>query len=487
MDELNGLASYIFINKPPDHLYCVACKYVARNPTTPDCCGRCFCQGCVKPVKEKGDPCPRCGREITHIMPQVLYKETIEGMQVKCKNSAKGCEWEGLLRELDGHLDERTTGCMFVEVPCHKGCGMKVERGHIETHLNNVCAERQYYCQYCNKPGTYRNICTDHWPECAYKPIQCPNRCGVTCEQSMLEEHTAMCPLSEIQCFYSSAGCTAKFLRKDEEDHSKSSTQHHLELAMKMCLGLKEEQQKIKMTYEKGLQVQAEGFVETLSAVKKEQAEVFNSHEVKLNRLYQEYESKLQNMKMRFEILLRGKNESIRAIKENMESVVDTRVNKEIESFKLVAGILPYNFTVLDVQKKKSENAIWFSPYMLTHPRGYTFLISVRPNGYLHSKDEGVGVWLRSVKGHYDKSLKWPAKVTITLQLLNQNGDYDHVTKNVQFELRQVVEANQDHVCIKEFSYNFLSHGDLGYNGTKKTQYLKYDSLKFRVTEIMLH
>lgn len=124
---------------------------------------------------------------------------------------------------------------------------------------------------------------------------------------------------------------------------------------------------------------------------------------------------------------------------------------------------------------------------MLTHPQGYTIIITVRPNGYKDTKDKSVGVWLRLVKGNQDNYLKWPAKVTITLQLLNQHGDHNHVTITEKFELRRVVDPKVNHVCIDAFSETFISPGALEYNGTTKTQYLKDDCLKFRVTMIRVH
>lgn len=489
MDQDNaGGYKYTFINKPAAHLYCNSCEYVARKPTITSCCGRCFCQSCIGPTEEERGLCPYCHKQVTETMYQSFYEETVLNLKVECPNKVRKCKWEGLLKELDDHLNEtKASGCLYVEIPCDKGCGMKVARGFIDIHFNNDCMERQFACQYCNKQGTYRSISTEHWSECAYMPVQCPNMCGVTCEQSDLERHLKMCELSVIPCFYQSAGCEAEFQRKDEEDHLKEGVQHHLNLTMTVCQELKQKNEATRSQYEKELHEQAEEFAEMLNAAEKKQAEVFESHEKKLHALYHEYETKLQNMRLRFETVLRIKDEGIRVIRENMDSAIDSRVRQSIESFKLESGIPPYNLTMTNYQSLKTKTDIWYSPRMLTHPQGYTIIITVRPNGYMDTKDKSVGVWLRLVKGNQDSYLKWPAKVTITLQLLNQHRDHDHVTITEKFELRRVVDPKVNHVCISAFSETFISPGALEYNGRTKTQYLKDDCLKFRVTMIRVH
>lgn len=478
-----------FISKPDDHFYCNCCKCVARKPTITSCCGRCFCADCIEPVREKGDPCLYCGNKISQTMVQNFYQEMISNMKVKCTHRAKGCQWEGPLKELENHLDESKDECMYAEVLCHKGCGFKVEKGLVEIHLNSVCAERHYVCQYCNEQGTYRSISEEHWPECEYKPVQCPNMCGVACEQSVLIEHSEACLLSTISCSYQSAGCNATFHRKDEDDHMKESMQCHLDLTMNMCQELTKKCQETKILCERGLQEQAEEFSEKLRALQRDQAEQYQQHEEKLHALYRECEHKLCTMKQRFEMVLHGKNESLKALKVSTKDAIDACVKQAMESFRLKTGLLPYILLAKDYQQLKANNAIWYSPDMVTHPGGYTFLITVRPNGFGDTLNKSVGVWLRCVKGLYDHRLAWPAKVTVTLELLNQLGDHDHIINTNLFELQQLSgdDPTVRHHCVDAFSYNCILHEDLKYNEGKRTQYLKEDCLTFRVTSITVN
>lgn len=484
MDEKTKGFKYNFTTPPPEYLYCQDCEHVARDATITICCGRTFCQSCIDRIKKKGDPCPSCAATIEQPIPQLWYRETTTKLRVECLKKDRGCDWEGMLKDLHTHLDEANGTCMFVEVFCRRGCGVKVERKYVEAHLNNVCVERDFSCHYCNKTGTFREISNEHWAECASKPVQCPNKCNFTCKQNELEEHLDECSLTTIKCHYQPAGCTEEFLRKNEEAHLEKNTQQHLKLSMAMCLKLKDELKDAEHRYEKSLEEQAQVYAEKLQAIEKQQAESYKLHEDRLHTMYQEYEQKLSTMKHNYEMVLHGKDESMKLVKEKMDSIIDSRVRKQIEPFKQILGILPYNFTMPEFCKLKQNNELWYSPKMLTHYQGYTFLISVRANGYGSSKDKSVGVWLRSVKGHHDKNLKWPGKVTITLQLLNQFHDFDHVTLKKSFQL--VKASDQGPAYIDEFSPDFISHQELNYNASKQTQYLKEDCIKFRITAINL-
>ena len=482
MDKKHEGHKYTFITKPEEYLHCQDCKYVAEEPTITTCCGRTFCQRCIERIMEKGDPCPSCTKEIGQPVPQLWYRETIANLRVECLKKNRGCDWEGMLKDVDTHLDTTNGTCMFTEVLCKRGCGVKVERKYFEAHLNNVCVQRDFSCQYCSKRGTYRDISTEHWAECASKPVQCP-KCDSTCQQKQLEEHLNVCPLSTIQCLYQDVGCMDEFQRKDQEDHLERNTQKHLKLTATMCLKLKDELRASESKYEKGLQEQAQAYAEKLEAIEKQQKESYKFHEAKLNTMYQDYEQKLRTMKQNFKMVIHDKDESMKLVKAKMDSIIDSRVKQLIESFQHMSGLLPYTFTMAGFHKLKRDNELWYSPNMLTHNQGYTFLITVRANGYGASKDKSVGVWLRSVNGQHDNNLKWPAKVTITLQLLNQHCDHDHVTLGKSFQLVKT----ESHSYIDEFSPDFIPHIELDYNAAKKTQYLKDDCLKFKVTSVSLH
>ena len=120
---------------------------------------------------------------------------------------------------------------------------------------------------------------------------------------------------------------------------------------------------------------------------------------------------------------------------------------------------------------------------MYTHPHGYKFCIVVWPNGWFVDGRHGthVLVYLNSKLGEFDATLQWPANFTITLQLLNQHRDQDHITVTKPF---QWTKSENDWVYAGDFHSRFVSHAVLEYNAQKQTQYLKDDCLHFRVAKM---
>ena len=93
-----------------------------------------------------------------------------------------------------------------------------------------------------------------------------------------------------------------------------------------------------------------------------------------------------------------------------------------------------------------------------------------------------VSVELVPCKGLFDGSLRWPAKCTITLQLLNQHRDQDHHTVTKELEWQNPIDRTR----AVTFSDKFIAHDDLKWNAEKHTQYLKDDCLHFRISRVDL-
>ena len=91
-----------------------------------------------------------------------------------------------------------------------------------------------------------------------------------------------------------------------------------------------------------------------------------------------------------------------------------------------------------------------------------------------------MSVKLEAHSGLFDDSLQWPAKCTITLQLLNQHRDQDHVTVTKELEWKQPTDGPEPII----FSNKFIAHDDLKWNAEKQTQYLKDGRLCFRIAQV---
>ena len=102
----------------------------------------------------------------------------------------------------------------------------------------------------------------------------------------------------------------------------------------------------------------------------------------------------------------------------------------------------------------------------------------------LAGKGTHVSVFAYLMKGDNDDSLSWPFTGIVTFELLNQLEDKNHHKNMATFPADNVASQR---VVKRErvggWGYpRFISHADLDYNASKNTQYLKDDTLVFRVS-----
>ena len=141
----------------------------------------------------------------------------------------------------------------------------------------------------------------------------------------------------------------------------------------------------------------------------------------------------------------------------------------------------PWVVKMKGFQKKKEENETWFSDPVYSHFGGYKMCLNVDANGYI-VEGTHVSVFIGLLRGDNDDNLKWPFKGTIKVSLLNQLEDGQHHTEQLW---------SPESTCSRvtgtpsyRGNINFQSHDGLDYNDKDNTQYLKDDTLFFRVDVI---
>ena len=291
----------------PEDYFCKLCKHVAREPNIISCCGECFCKGCVDAIIQDKKPCPSCDKTDFTSFLHPKYQFKIQALEVRCTVKDRGCEWTGQLQHLDAHLDVTTGDCEYVDVECPKKCVQKVQKRNVDTHLGNECPNRDYRCPHCNFANKF-HVVTKHFDVCPYYPLACPNRCGATFERDDLPDHMKMCRLEEVQCVFSSAGCPAKFIRENEDEHMDQNTQKHLALIPAATL-------RISQDFEQKLQEQQEGFEKKLV----EKDEQVKHVEQKLEKQGQEFQEQLGGQQKEFQQQLQQKNDQIRKVQEQVQ------------------------------------------------------------------------------------------------------------------------------------------------------------------------
>ena len=136
----------------------------------------------------------------------------------------------------------------------------------------------------------------------------------------------------------------------------------------------------------------------------------------------------------------------------------------------------PIKFKLTDYQKKKEDDEVVESPLYYIPPNGYRMALRVDAHGV--GKGTHIMVSAAIIKGRYDAQLKWPFIGNVTFTLLNQLEDKNHY--QVTMELTAIDNAQAGGSAWGKTS--FIRHSALDYDAVNNTQYLKDDTLYFRMS-----
>ena len=215
----------------------------------------------------------------------------------------------------------------------------------------------------------------------------------------------------------------AEILQKLEEksDHLKQEiTKVDAEMKLEVKLKLKETDQQIQ-TINQVIQDNERQLQERFNAT---DSEVIKS---KVKENGQQVKTILMSQKE-----LQVKNEQhaaeMTALREQSNASLQ-KLRKDVYILKAKAGFPEYHFTVYNYYAELIEFRQAWTAIFVTHPKGYAFAIVVDPFGYSLGNQTHLSVSVYSQMGPFDDVLPWPAKVTFTVQLLNQHkgpGPCDH-------------------------------------------------------------
>ena len=452
-----------FVILPPEAFQaeCPICLQILKEPCVISCpCEQKICRECVEQIKKNKKPCPLCNKtEITSFMQDYGLERYLKVQDVYCSKKRLGCQWKGKLGDFEQHLnenpspEEQLTGCGFVEVECKHGCGEWYERRFIDIHQNEKCPQRPYSCEYCKDySSTFKDVKTTHYLICKKYPLPCPNKCqdGPFVEKSKMKLHlNDECPLTEVSCPFAYTGCEVKLPRRDMPGHP-ADISMHFPLLVSLTRENQQKQRAMESQFEERFKV--------------------------IERQYQLQEEKLKTAVEQnkiFEEKVNAREKEIAMLKE------------EIQPMKMALGEFPLDFKV--AFKKKSVHL----PPFFTHPHGYRMCIGVDPNGFGDGEGTHVSLYAYFMQGLFDEHLKWPFRGKITIHIVNQAGDHDHIKGKLNFN-----DETGDQYCSRVtrrekadcgWGYQkFLAHTELHYNAAKKTQYLKDNIIIVRVVRVKL-
>ena len=493
-----------FVDQVPEDYFCKQCKHVAREPQIASCCTEVFCKACIEAAIEDKKPCPSCmSSDIAIQGPHKKYQAKLQTLCVRCSLKDRGCEWTGLLQHLNAHLDLTTGDCVYVDVDCPSKCNQKVKKRNVDTHLANHCPNRDYTCPHCSFKATFREV-SEHFEVCRYYPLVCPNRCGASFDRDVLENHMKMCGLQKLQCEFSYAGCGAEFIRDDLKEHMEQNTQKHLALVAAALRNSQEQerafQEKVREQQRAFEQKLKENNFKIEAVVNNETSQLVNDQRQQCEAWERGMEQKFQQMQQNFDQSLQEKDKQLKKLAHNIEESQklqgvlkekleerDKQIRRLIEELsrlqlQITYTILPYYFTIRNFQKEKEKNSPVVSPSFYTHHEGYKFNIMFRLDGETGG-DGNIAEYFYLLQSVHNNNLTFPARFTVTLELLNQHRDQDHYAREVH------CQVTTEKIGGPTLGYNrkFISHADLEWNEDKQTLYLKDNCLKFKISKIVLH
>jgi TNF receptor-associated factor 4 len=141
-------------------------------------------------------------------------------------------------------------------------------------------------------------------------------------------------------------------------------------------------------------------------------------------------------------------------------------------------------FVMTNFDEYKRDNDSWYSPHFYTHPNGYKMCLRVFANGNGSGQGTHISVFVYLMQGEFDNQLKWPFQGNITVKLVDQEEDRDHV-------IETFYSGNASERCERVMTRQriengwgigqFLSHAEL------QPKYLKNNCIKLCVKKIDLY
>ena len=346
-----------------------------------------------------------------------------------CKKCVRGVTRCPACRErftsMPDHFNKRRVKSLKVKCPfTENGCKWVGDLGDVADH-EVQCEFQPKPCPYCDFTTMQKEKWQQHLKTCDSHTFECPNGCGVAPSRRGLDQHLEECPEQRVHCKFSMLGCDAVVPRKTMERHVATSAEHSTENLLQHVMKLTD-------------------LVSQLCA----KSDVLNPLEQK---------TWLMNKDLR--------QEPPWVVK--MTGFQEMKMGDEVDD---------------------DEDEMWYSDPVHSHFGGYKMCLRVDANGDggIFGESTHVSVYIHLMQGDNDDNLKWPFQGTIKVSLLNQLEDGQHYTREL-WSPDEVSEDVSERVTWRARAVSgcgldqFISHQDLSYSGDKNCQYLKDDTLFFRV------
>ena len=316
-------------------------------------------------------------------------------------------------------------------------CEWTGELGDLNHHTTS-CPKRPWKCQYCDHESIYEIGPTDHTPNCANYPLPCPNQCEIgTVPRCQADSHLLECPLQLVECEFAGNGCDVKVPRRDLAGHMTENAQHHLMTATLLNLRLTRELHK-KME-EKDQQI------------------------VELKQQLTEQETKMVTKNE-----LQQQTKDLDTKRQQQTRDLDTKLQKLLDI--QLSTFTCHTHTLTEFNERQTS---WYSESFFYCPGMYKFQLNIDTNEHGEARGAHLTAYLKLVSGEYDKKLHWPLRLTVILDMLNQEEDHGHHSVTTVIEYKEATYRDFKMIGTTNEFYPLAQ--------LKAKNYLKNNEIKFRL------
>ena len=479
-----------FVEPLPNELQCPLCLEFLKEPTLTSCCGHHFCRECINRAITRSHVCPLCNNQGFQTFRNKEKERLVNALKVYCKWKSRGCEWVGELGRLEHHLDVEEGDCGCVEVECEfgpVGCVAKLPRKDLQRHKEeNV-----------HKHLVLMSVMSLKSNEAFVRKLQ---EQRVEFQQQLKQRDEEIQAIQES--LHRQVGFSQELQDKLEEKQRKiAKLEKQLQAKTEQLT-----QVEGKLTKNARQLAKVDGMLqnEHQKLVKLERKQQEEKQEV--NRQLAEVDEKVEEKGKELQTQFQRGNDQMdeemtglrRRIKQVEASLVEglgqlKGVNEKARKLEkqLMTFIPPPVFTMIHFEQHKKDGDDWYSPPFYSHTVGYKMCLRVRAEGQLAGEGTHVSLYVHLMRGEHDDHLKWPFYGDITVQLLNQRSEEEHIKSTVHFKDITQSESKSRVTGIDRAGFGwgyskFITHSALAYDSTNNTEYLRDDCLKFQVTNIKL-
>ena len=419
-------------------------------------------------TKHLTNDCPKRDFYCQHCNFKATYEVVCDTHWPECKNYPVQCPNACMVGAVErGDLDDHLKQCSLQEVECefsYAGCKERLEQQHMERHMQEStqkhlammsAATLRMSREFEQKLQEQREEFRGYLEREERETAELLQKKDEELEQKLREKDEKITAV-QTQLQKKDKELDQKLRKKDEQIEEQFQRKDR---------ETRQQLQRQHEEFQKKLQQNNELLQKSLA----EKTELCQKKDKELEqKLWEKDEMKITAVQTK------DKENEVRII--NLERQLQER-GEQIEEMMRGVVLLTVPNATCETQNKE-RHTYWDSPPMSTHHHGYELHIQVWYNyDYTH-----VGVGVYSMVGKYDDQLKWPVSCTITVQLLNQHQDKDHVTASG----RLIWYRPSGRTYRGSIKSTLHPISDLGWNAQNQTQYLKDDCLKIKVTKIVI-